>query len=161
VRGRAARKGCSEGLARCCKSLFVLVVVLGSFFRALARARPPAAHAPPVSTLGDLRQCQNLVVVLGSFFRALARARTPRLCMRPQCSPLVTCDSATAKARPFACRPARSGAQAQPHCLSMSCMPCCCLTADRAAAATYTIDALGIHALHCPGQRSAAAVKPV
>ena len=39
VRGRAARKGCSQGLTRCCKSLFVLVVVLGSFFRALVRAR--------------------------------------------------------------------------------------------------------------------------
>ena len=49
VRGRAARKGCSEGLSRCCKSLFVLVVVLGSFFRALARARPPNhARAPGV-----------------------------------------------------------------------------------------------------------------
>jgi len=47
VRGRAARKGCSEGLARCCKSLFVLVVVLGSFFRALARARAPGCACAP------------------------------------------------------------------------------------------------------------------
>ncbi|KAK9831933.1 hypothetical protein WJX81_000861 [Elliptochloris bilobata] len=51
VRGRAARQGCSEGLSRCCKSLFVLVVVLGSFFRALAACGMAATEAATMVTL--------------------------------------------------------------------------------------------------------------